>query len=106
MTVELSDTSPAAAITVARDDEVIVRLAENPTTGFRWELSASGTGELAVVDDRFVAGAGGNAPGAGGYRVVRYIARKAGSVQIEARKGRAWDAASYSEKKVFSLLVT
>ena len=39
MPIELSESSPAAPQAVARNDEVVLRLAENPTTGYRWEVS-------------------------------------------------------------------
>jgi inhibitor of cysteine peptidase len=89
--IELSDTEPATPRRLARDDEVVMRLAENPTTGYRWQLTQSGAGELELVEDRFVTGAAGAAPGAGGSRLVRFAGRKPGEVRIEAVLRRAWD---------------
>lgn len=103
MPVELSESSPASPQTVARNDEVVLRLAENPTTGYRWEVSVSGVGELALVADTFVAGAG--IPGAGGQRVLRYVCRGSGNVQLEAIKRRPWEAGVALEKKAFSIVV-
>jgi inhibitor of cysteine peptidase len=70
-----------------------VRLAENPTTGYRWELSQSGNGQLELLEDAFE-GAGSNgtgAPGAAGYRRFRFIARQSGQVQLEASLRRSWE---------------
>ena len=104
MPVELSESSPASPQAVARNDEVVLRLAENPTTGYRWEVSMSGAGELALVGDTFVAGAG--IPGAGGQRVFRYVCRASGSVQLEAIKRRPWEAGVALETKLFSIVVS
>ncbi len=103
MPVELSESSSAAPQAVARNDEVVLRLAENPTTGYRWEVSSSGAGELALIADTFVAGAG--IPGAGGQRVFRYVCRSPGNVQLEAIKRRPWEAGVVLETKVFSIVV-
>lgn len=99
MPVELNESSPAAPQAVARNEEVVLRLAENPTTGYRWEVSTSGAGELALVEDTFIVGTG--IPGAGGQRVFRYVCRGPGNVQLEAIKRRPWEAGVALEKKAF-----
>ena len=101
MTVELSDSGAAA---VAQNDELVLRLPENPTTGYRWEVTQSGAGALRLIDDRFVAGAGA-APGADGQRVIRFAAIASGAVQVAAIKRRAWEPAMPAESRNFSIEV-
>jgi len=105
--IELNEASGSASQAVAQQDEVVLSLAENPTTGYRWELTQSGAGKLELVHDGFVAGAGGNAPGAGGRRVVRFVARGPGQVQIEAVKKRAWEThAAPTETLAFRIVIS
>jgi predicted secreted protein len=45
-TVEVSDAGFGQTIELAVGDELVLRLSENPTTGFRWEVPQSGDSEL------------------------------------------------------------
>jgi inhibitor of cysteine peptidase len=102
MLIEISDGDAPARRTLAQADELVLRLAESPTTGFRWQLGQSGTGELGLVDDRFVSG--GPAPGAAGHRLIRFVARKPGQVRLEAVLRRAWGPADAGlQKRVFEI---
>jgi hypothetical protein len=62
-------------------DELRVRLAENPTTGYRWELSQSGNGQLELLEDAFE-GAGSTEPG------PPALPATVGFVSSRARAGR------------------
>jgi len=105
--IELTESSGSAEHVVARQDEVVVRLEENPTTGYRWELTQSGVGRLGLVQDEFVPGAGGDAPGAAGRRVLRFLALAPGNVQIHAVKKRAWQTdIAPSERRTFSIVIS
>jgi predicted secreted protein len=107
MPIEIPDSDPPAPSTVARDDEVVIRLAENATTGYRWQLTPSGSGELALVEERFVPGSGGAGLGAGGHRLLRYVGRKPGEVRIDAVLRREWDSPGAAlEKRVFAITVS
>ena len=101
MAVELSD---SGAATLSRNDELVLRLPENPTTGYRWEVTQSAAGTLRLIDDRFVAG-GGLAPGAGGQRVIRFAALAPGNVQISAVMRRSWETSSPAETRGYSIVV-
>jgi inhibitor of cysteine peptidase len=104
--IELSDSSAASTHLLAQEEELLIRLKENPTTGYRWEVTQSGSGELELVDDRFVASVGDAIPGAGGERVVRFVGRKPGSVQIEAVARRSWESSNSSqERRVYSIVI-
>ena len=94
--VELSATDGGSSHTLSLGDELLVRLAENPTTGYRWQFSQSGAGVLRLVDDRTEPGGGGGlpAPGAAGHRVVRFVADSSGAVELVAVQRRSWEADS------------
>lgn len=83
-------------VTVGAGDTIVVRLPENPSTGFRWEFA----GAVAVSDD-FVGGPPAM-PGAGGERVIRFVAPASGMLTIHAELRRAWekDAAPQSRFEV------
>ena len=68
-------------------DLVVLRLSENPTTGYRWEVRTSGG--LTQVGDDFVAAS--NAPGAGGERHLRFLVQTPGLSHIDASLRRSWE---------------
>jgi inhibitor of cysteine peptidase len=65
-----------------------IRLAENPTTGFRWHLVANGSPACVLAGDSYEAA--GRRPGQGGQHVWRFRAARRGEVAIELRYARAW----------------
>lgn len=91
MPIEITESDLSAPRTLARGDEVVIRLPENPTTGYRWQVTHSGAGELALLEERFVPGADNAGVGAGGDRLLRFRGRSAGEVRLEAVLRRAWD---------------
>jgi inhibitor of cysteine peptidase len=107
--IELSDTDPRSSVQLALGEELVIRLPENPTTGYRWQFAQSGTGALKEVEDRFVAGAehrGGPVPGAGGHRVAKFVAEKNGSVQLEAVERREWEPLTKSlQRRIYAIVV-
>jgi inhibitor of cysteine peptidase len=71
-------------------DELVIRLPENPTTGFRWHITSSGDGDLQTVDDSFEPGSVVALPGSAGHRVIRLVARTAGRVRLSLAHQRSW----------------
>ena len=87
MTIELRTEDTGTTRPVRVGDHVTVRLAENPTTGYRWQPDVDGT-RLALVEDRFD---GPQTPrGAGGERVLTFATLLAGPVTLRLAKRRAW----------------
>jgi predicted secreted protein len=76
------------AVSAAAGDTVVLRLAENPTTGYRWQLD-SATGLMLSADEFSSVSA---APGAGGERRLCFVAPAPGTFQIQASLRRAWEA--------------
>ena len=106
MPIEISSSDTGSGHTLALGDELTLRLGENPTTGYRWEFTLSGAGELALVEDRFVVGSAAAAPGSAGQREVRFVARRPGEVRLEAAARRAWEPAGTElERRVYTIAV-
>ena len=97
----VTDAQNGATVQVAVGDVVVVRLPENPTTGYRWQISAAPA--LGPTGDEFTMGLS-SAPGAGGERTLRLTAAKAGVFHVQAALRRPWESGS-APKAVFGLTV-
>jgi inhibitor of cysteine peptidase len=99
--IELSEPEDGSSHTLPLGEELVVRLEENATTGYRWQFSHSGPGVLEQLDDTFgLPGAEAGAPGASGRRTVRFVGKQRGRVRVEARLGRSWESAAAAPKTV------
>jgi len=81
-------------------DELILRLPENPTTGFRWQVNPSADPALRRVDDRFEPGSGSPLPGAGGTRVFTFAASSPGTVQLSLAHRQEWEPTGGTEQRL------
>lgn len=74
-----------------QDDVILVRLPENPTTGYQWEIDETNEAVLELEDSDFVpasnAGIGG-----GGERIFRLRAKGTGTSHVELKMQREWEA--------------
>ena len=68
MTLELTGSDAGGEHTLGVGQEVVLRLAENRTTGYAWQLAVPDA--VAVADEGYQPAPSG-APGAGGVRVFR-----------------------------------
>ena len=80
-TVTLTEADAGRTVPVSPGEHVVVRLAENPTTGYRWSVPMG----LQVAADTYERG--GGAVGAGGQRVLTLVA-PAQATQAEFRLQR------------------
>ncbi len=85
--MELTEADAGAERDVAVGSDVVVRLQENATTGFRWRL-ASPPGGLEPTGDDYQAG---DVPGAGGVRRFTLRAAGPGSYRVRAELRRSWE---------------
>jgi len=79
-------------IEVAPGSRVLVRLPENPSTGYRWELEALEGDALDLQAATYQVPAT-LAPGAGGTRLFEFLARSPGNMLLHLRLGRPWEPA-------------
>jgi inhibitor of cysteine peptidase len=87
------------AVTIRPGETVEVRLAENPTTGYRWQLEPLD----ADVADAYTASSA--AAGAGGMRVFRVTARSAGDAEVRATLRRSWEPPENAPLQTFAATV-
>ena len=82
--IEVSESHDGSVLRLPQGDVLLIRLPENPTTGYRWQFSQSGSGALQVSEDRFEAHPHSDAaaPGANGLRVIRFNATQRGQVRM------------------------
>jgi inhibitor of cysteine peptidase len=86
-TLTLGEADAGQTVRVRPGDRIQLRLAETPTTGFRW--SGEAPVGLRLARDTFVQV--GSAPGAGGQRELDYVAEAPGTVELVLRCERAWE---------------
>jgi predicted secreted protein len=89
-TLELTEADAGAEHAVDVGQELVVRLKENRTTGFHWQLAVPPEG-LAVDDDGYEADGSGR-PGASGVRVFRLRATHPGTHRLGAALRRPWES--------------
>ena len=87
--VELSENDNEKVVQARLGDEVIIRLKEQPTTGYRWTIDAVSE-QLEQGRSGFSLKQGGGV-GGGGEKVMRFIAKRRGSAQIELKRMRSWE---------------
>ena len=100
--VELSEPDSGGERSVAVGDDLVIRLIENRTTGYRWHLSAPGDA-FAVVDDTYQPAESG-LPGAPGMRTVRLRAAHPGSHELTAASRRSWESGAGSGPRLRFLI--
>ncbi len=92
-------------INIGVDQEFIIVLGANPTTGYDWEVSLDET-MLELVEKTYKLGeeAEEGAVGAGGVDYFRFKALKAGETEITMVYKRPWEEpTSQDETKVFTV---
>ncbi len=92
--VTLTEAASGSTVQIAVGATLSLRLAENPSTGYRWQLTL-GSGLVSVADD-YTPGlpAAAGVVGSGGERLFKIQATQAGDTALSARLRRGWDAAS------------
>jgi inhibitor of cysteine peptidase len=83
--INLTEADDGTRIAPAPGQAVVIRLPENPTTGFRWQPPA----DAAIEGDEFIAAAGG-AAGAAGVRVITLAAGRAPTT-LRFGLSRSWE---------------
>ena len=81
-----------------RDDVIVIRLEENLTTGFQWQVETEGR-VVELIESNYVE-APGKAMGRGGTRILRFVARSSGSQEIYLKLRRPWDPPDKSAERL------
>lgn len=88
------------SVRAAAGDQLVLKLAENPTTGFRWHVDVPAA--VRLVADDFAPSSG--AAGAGGERVITLLMAAPGRHTVAATLRRSWDV-SAAAAAPFSVIV-
>jgi inhibitor of cysteine peptidase len=102
----LTQSDNGSTIHVRPRDRIVIRLPENPTTGYRWAPEAGDDRVISLVSSEFAPPAGGGV-GAGGAVALVFEARAAGEGSIRAKRWRDWEGeSSVRERFAIKVLVS
>lgn len=90
------------SVDAAVGDMITLRLPENPTTGYRWELTVSDRSVITRADDEYLSG--GEASGSGGVHRFELQAHSAGTARVALQLRRAWEPEDMAAQQ-FSITV-
>ena len=88
----LTDADNGAHVEARPTDEIVVRLRENPTTGFRWQIDQI-VGPLLLAGDSFELDSSPRI-GTGGVHEFRFQANAAGSGSLAFKHWQSWEGDS------------
>lgn len=91
--VVITETDSGSTRSVKIGDTVVLRLAEIPTTGFRWAPAEQGSDILEPAGDDFQPNLQ-SAVGGGGVRIFKFLARRAGQSTLNFSLTRSWEPGS------------
>lgn len=101
--VVVTQTDNGKSLELSLSDIVVVRLSENPTTGYRWFLEPN---EGVTLEASEYALASSSAVGGGGERTFKLRPTRAGNVAATLKHWREWEGeTSVTEKFQLNLQV-
>ncbi len=86
----LTNTDNGKTLTLKPGQTLTLRLAENPTTGYRWSIPALNSHVLQLIEDRFDP-SGSTAIGSGGQRILTFQAQQPGQISLSLKNKREWE---------------
>jgi len=98
--VVVTKANAGGTVRVTTGDAVVVRLPENPTTGYRWQFEA--VVGLTVSGESFSPDS--SAPGAAGERALRLVGSTPGSFVFTAALRRPWEI-GIPPQDIFSITI-
>jgi inhibitor of cysteine peptidase len=84
----LTQTQSGRCVSAAPEDVIVIRLAEHPTTGYRWQVE--NVAGLVLTGDDFTVSS--SAPGTGGARVFRFVVQQSDTGRVALSLRRPWEA--------------
>jgi inhibitor of cysteine peptidase len=94
--IELDRADAGGVRNAAPGDEVVVSLAETPTSGYRWTVASVDPAVLERVDDAYEPPEPGRVGGSG-VRRFRFRVLGPGTSPLRLALARSWDPASTTE---------
>jgi inhibitor of cysteine peptidase len=108
--VTLTNANNGESIEVRQGDEIVLRLPENPTTGYRWHVDrADGIVEQEIAQQEVTPPPSdpNTQFGRGGVREFRFRAQVPGSGRLELKHWREWEGeGSVTKRFAVDIIVT
>jgi inhibitor of cysteine peptidase len=79
-------------------DELVLRLQERPTTGYRWAVDSIDPEVLRMAGSSFRPSSSG--VGAGGERFLTFVAAATGSTVLQLKLWRAWEGEGSVQRRI------
>ena len=89
--VMLNGKADGKRVELARGQELVLSLEENPTTGFRWEVVQRAAAVIEIVGEGRYAAASTGRVGSGGTTTWRFRATRTGSDTLRLVYRRSWE---------------
>lgn len=86
----LTQADNGKSVTMGLGEKIVLRLNENPTTGFQWALEQGNDEIVELVESDYIQ-APSPGVGAGGQHIWTFKAKKSGSARIALKLWRAWE---------------
>src|SRR5947209_8320878 len=90
--MQVDESASDSTIDLGLGHTLEVRLAENPTTGYRWQTESDGSPTCVLTSDTYETV--GSRLGTGGTRILVFRAARVGTGHIMLANRRAWEAAA------------
>lgn len=91
-TLTLTHDDNGKAVTIHVGERIVVRLGENPTTGYRWAIEKDNEAEAIVaLESSVYARSRESGVGGGGQRILNFTMRKVGTSTLRMKHWRAWE---------------
>jgi len=104
-TVTITEHDAGRSVTLGQGETLLVRLAANRTTGYRWRPSSTPNGHLSTprkpedyLPDPTLPGIAG----AGGVEIWKLLARRPGKVTLRFDYRRPWERRGHAETRSLS----
>jgi inhibitor of cysteine peptidase len=99
----VNESQDMATVYMNRSSLITVRLAENPSTGFQWNLTT--TSGLSIIKDEYIpTDTSGKVVGSGGTHIWDISTDMIGELKIQAIYKRSWEPTTGNES-TFSMAV-
>lgn len=95
-------TDPGHTVNIGVNQQFVIALGSNPTTGYSWQESHDQT-MLELLEKSYKEEAKEGVVGAGGVEYFRFKAVKAGQTEITLVYERLWEGGDTGETKVFTV---
>jgi inhibitor of cysteine peptidase len=86
----ITQTDQGKTFTVRSGDAIAINLAENPTTGYRWEIDKIDSNAIELQNSEFSLPKN-TGVGSGGERIFTFRTKATGIARLQLKKWRPWE---------------